>query len=213
MKKAFICLLLCFVAGSSFATNQKIKLYAAPKAGAKLVATVSNSKNLVGFYKNGDWVKVGNTQTGETAWMQLPKQKVIKPEVQNTFIQMQQLQNKKPQIVVYENGQKLKPAAAKKVYENWQSKQKTMRKQFWQEQRNINKLMLRQDRAMQRMMSNMMRAMPVFNEEVLAENRDGEEELAAKKLAQQKIHDRFNRTTSHVLSAKKAIQDLHENNQ
>lgn len=214
-----VSLLIPVLAMASFAADNHVKLYDSPNAKAKVVATVDSLQNFVPFYKKDQWLKVGNKKTGATAWLKLPKPQVQQPQIESTFIQLQQTNKQKPTLLVYQNGKKLNQKQAQAIYRGWQKQQKKMQQQFWQEQRNLNDLMIRQDQEMQLMLHNMMRTVPVLNQqEVMAkpakvqvDEEESPERLASNnKQAQQKIHDGFNRTSSRILNARKAIQDLHQ---
>lgn len=70
MKKLIAVLFIFYTCSLIAATTQQLKLYDEPKSTSKVVAVVNSPASLVEIYQQGDWVKIGDTKTGNVGWVQ-----------------------------------------------------------------------------------------------------------------------------------------------
>lgn len=116
-------------------TNYTITLYQNHSAQSKAVTQTNITQPMVVIYQNPkqpDWVKVGLQNSGQVGWIQRSAYRQAlndynKPQIQSFSITSKTIKDAKgkpfTQIVAYQNGKKLSPAAAQSAYYNLVSQQ------------------------------------------------------------------------------------------
>ena len=149
MRYLFILLsLFCFLfisfSGQAKPKNNIIKLYTKPSTRASVVTKINPLKNLVPIYQKGAWVKVGDPENGDVGWININEyqsavRKLTGTQEKTLYLQyVNKPNNKKPTLIVYENGKKLSKKRALDVY-------KHMQKQETEEQDQFHKIQLQME--------------------------------------------------------------------
>lgn len=132
-------------------TEKMLILYSEPHTKAKIVSKVSPWKQLVKIYQKGDWVKVGDPETGDVGWVSLQQyrqlmKELTKPKVQtrSRTVYIQQVSNPmkpgKYKITAYENGKRVSQKRAEQLLKETQRQQMQSEDQFQKIQRQMQEM-------------------------------------------------------------------------
>lgn len=101
-------------------------LYDAPNATAKVLGQLPADTDLIGIFQQGDWMKVGNRQNGETGWINLKQYHEAKKAFyrdyfhvnsETIYVHTSKDKDGKQVIEAYRDGKKLSDQEAKKLYD------------------------------------------------------------------------------------------------
>jgi hypothetical protein len=123
-----------------------VDVYENPKSN-KVIQRVSPAVSLIPIFKQQDWVKVGNPNTGDIGWVNLAQWQQANlafytPDIQSIYVYTQQSKaGAKPatNIVAYKNGEKLTDRQAKQLYEQVKKQQHTQQQALIALQRSMQK--------------------------------------------------------------------------
>jgi len=155
----------------------EVKLYAENNDSSKVLAKIDVSQNLVPFFSKGGWIKVGDPANGQVGWINKGRYReamndAIHQSVQTVYIEQTKVNGKKPEITVYQNGQKLSGKKADEIYERVNKQQAQMQEHFARFQKRMNQWA----NAQMQMMNNPMMGfsmMPMMQPIVIVENNPG----------------------------------------
>lgn len=159
-------------------TTTEIKLYAENTDSSKVLAKVDVSQRLVPFFNKGKWIKVGDPTNGQVGWINKEQYRkamndAIHQSVQTVYVEQNVVKGKKPEITVYQNGQKLTGKHADEIYKNVQKQQAQMQKRFARFQKRMNHWSHEQMQTMDNSMMNFP-MMPMMQPIVIVENNPGQ---------------------------------------
>lgn len=121
-----------------------IKLYAEPKAGARVLTQFNPQQRLIPIFRQKGWIKVGDPKDGKVGWLNRQEYREAltqwyKPNVQSYFVQTEQSADGKPtvKVIAYSNGKKLSDSDAQKLYQRMQKQSQ----REWQAMNRFNRSM------------------------------------------------------------------------
>ena len=128
-------------------TNQKIELYAKPTNKAEVLDKITLRHPLIPFYRQGDWIKVGNPENGKAGWINAKryyklKKQLMHPSIQSVVITVtdEPNENGKPKILAYKNGKQLSDQEAKHILKRFHKRQMRMEKHFERMQQHMDQI-------------------------------------------------------------------------
>lgn len=120
--------------------RSEIVIYQLPQTTSAVVEKLKPGKRLLGIFNQGDWIKVGDPDNGQTGWVnrdqyQQAMNRYYQTNIQTVYIHTASNTKGEPRIVAYENGQKLSDKKAKELYQRIQKQQieqtRYMQRMFW----------------------------------------------------------------------------------
>lgn len=122
-----------------------LKLYQKPDQSSTVVHKIKLNQlgDYVPFHQNDQWIKVGNSDSGQVGWINKHAYKKLihkasQPQVFTQYVYSTE-KNGKPIIRAYQNGKKLSKQEAKDIYNKMQKQMKQQQKQFKQQWQQFNK--------------------------------------------------------------------------
>lgn len=138
---------------------KQLKLYQKPDKSSKTLTTIKLSKvnNFVPFHRHGEWVKVGDRQSGQVGWINEKSyhqlaHKASEPKVNVRYVYAKDEQGK-PKVFAFENGHKLSKKEAKQMYQKMQKRMKQQEQQFRKQWKKLNKQFIKLNEQFSRMFS------------------------------------------------------------
>lgn len=125
-------------------STQQLKLYKKPNKSSKAITQIklNDVNNFVPFHRQGDWVKVGDRQSGQVGWINEKSYHQLAHKASEPKVNMRYVYTKddhgKPKVYAFENGHKLSKKEAKKMYQQMQKQMKQQEKQFRKQWRKLN---------------------------------------------------------------------------
>lgn len=123
----------------------QVTLYQKPKQSSKAIEHIKLNQmdHYVPFHSHGDWVKVGDSDSGQVGWINKKSyhkllNKASQPEVHTHYVYSTE-KNGKPEIYAFENGKKLSKKKAQKLYHHMQEQMKAEQQHFKQHWKQFNK--------------------------------------------------------------------------
>ncbi len=122
----------CSLANANKEQTPMILGHEQPKITAPVTLKVPVFTNLVPFFKQGDWVKVGDPKNGQVVWVNIQQVQKSRREYFNQTYQSFYFSavtntddkgNPKTKIVAYRNGKKLSDKETKALYEKMRHEQ------------------------------------------------------------------------------------------
>lgn len=152
-----------------------VKLYQEASDTSNVLATINLEQRLVPFYKKGDWIKVGDPSNGQVGWINKEQYRnamnnIVKQSVQTIYIEQNDENNGKPQITVYQNGQKVTGKQADEIYKQVQKQQENMQAHFMMMQKSMNNWMNQQMQMLNSPMTEFSN-LPVLQPIIIVENK------------------------------------------
>ncbi len=135
-------------ASTDSAKTDMVLLYAQANK-TQLVKKLAPNVRLVPIFQKGDWLKVGDAQTGTVGWVNLvqyqqARMNYYRPDIQTIYVHLDTHKAGKPtlNIVAYKNGKRMTDAKAYRLY-------KQLREQQNEELQTMQQFSLSMDRMMQ----------------------------------------------------------------
>lgn len=131
------------------AASTAVALYESPELTSKVLGHFPVTANLVGIIRQGDWVKVGNRENGQTGWVNLKAYHAAQQafyhdyfhmSTETIYVRQGKGQDAKPVVEVYRNGKKLSDSDAQQYYDQMKKQQE----QQWQTMQHFNQIVNQQ---------------------------------------------------------------------
>lgn len=167
------------------AANTIVTLYESPELTSKVVGHFPVTSHFVGIFRQGDWVKVGDRENGQTGWINLKAYHAAQQAFYHDYFHMStetiyvhpgKGKDAKPVVEVYRNGKKLADHEAQQYYDQMKKQQE----QQWQTMQHFNEVV---NHEMDSMMASPLMFMPgvvIVEQPVAAKANDTSESAKAK---------------------------------